>query len=261
MLNNLIPISGKHSISRVIASVFIPQVFIKPQDVFDNVKDIDWFIKYQKKGLLKSATINIKNNSFDISREHEPRGFMFEEYDSNGLVENILKIDNINENQSIISFETRKYIDWVSLKKRFLNDITELSEKNNFYIDAISLTYVDEFKWGDVENNIDVKSIFNIESELINQKFLVSKNGTLILIAQGKNEKNYNFEEKTEVSFNNDIKRVILNHQFAIKLDELNLFSEFKNEFLSLYDIAHEENKKILKDILTTECQSLINLK
>lgn len=261
MLNNLIPVSGKHSISRVIANVFIPQVFIKPQDVFNNVKDLQWFVKYQKKGLLNSATINIKNNSFDISREQEPKGFIFEEYDSKGLVENILKVDNIKDNQSIISFESRKYLDWKAFKIRLLRDITELSVKNNFYIDAISLTYIDEFRWSDVENNIDVKSIFNIESELINQKFLVSKNGTLILIAQGKNEKNYNFEEKTEVSFNNDVKRIILNHQYAIKLDDLKLFSEFKDDFLNLYDIAHEENKKILKDLLTIECQSLINLK
>ena len=38
MLEGLVPVSGKHSIKRVIATIFIPQAFLKPEDVFEKVE-------------------------------------------------------------------------------------------------------------------------------------------------------------------------------------------------------------------------------
>jgi len=260
MIDNLIPIAKEHSISRVIASIFIPQSFVKPADVFE--KNKDGFNNYQKKSLINATTINFNNNSVGISQENEPKGFIFEEYDENGVANNILKLENIRDVKSTISLENRKYLGWKDFKKRLLKDIKELASNNDFYVEAISLTYIDEFIWTNSDKIIDVESIFNDKSELLNPKFLNSNNGTLILISQGKNE-NYNFEEKTEISFNNDLKRIVLNHQYAIRLSDLKMFTELtlENEFLSLFDDAHEENKKVLKDLLTIECQKMINLK
>jgi len=260
MIDNLIPIAKEHSISRVIASVFIPQSFVKPEDVFK--KNKDGFNDYQKKSLINTTTINFNNNSVGISQENEAKGFIFEEYDENGVANNILKLENIREVQSILSLENRKYLGWTAFKNRLLKDTKELASNNDFYVDAISLTYIDEFIWTNSDEKINVENIFNENSELLNQKFIDSKNGTLILISQGEND-NYNFEEKTEISFNNDLKRIVLNHQYAIRLSELKMFTELtlENEFLSLFDDAHEENKKVLKDLLTIECQKMINLK
>ncbi len=260
MVEGLIPASGKHSITRVVATIFVPQTFLKPEDAFGKVKDLKEFSKYQKKTIIKPTTISIKNNSFGVT-SNEIAGFLFEEYDESGRLKNILKLENIRENQSVITIENRVYKDWNHFKKRLIEDVKSLSGKIDIYIDAISLTYVDEFRWINA-GKINVDSIFNTESELLNKKFRDSKNGTLILISQGSNEET-NFEEKTEISFNNDVKRVAMSHQYAIKLNGLELFNglEKSGDFENYYDESHNANKQILFDILTENCQKLINLK
>lgn len=260
MIDNLVPISEEHSISKVIATIFVPQSFLKPDDVFK--KNKEGFNVYQKKSLINTTTINFKNNSLGFSQENKAKGFIFEEYDDNGVANNILKLENTRETQSIISFENRNYLGWESFRKRLLKDIKELASNNDFYVEAISLTYIDEFIWTNPNENINVQSVFDKDSELLNQKFINSKNGTLILVSQGENER-YVFEEKTEISFNNDLKRIVLNHQFAIRLSEIKMFTKLAKdkEFLTYYDSAHNENKKVLKDLLTKECQQMINLK
>jgi len=260
MLDHLKPISSNHSISKVIATVFIPQAFIKPEDVFEKMKNLKGFEDYPKKSILKSRTINLNQNDFAVSKDHIA-GFLFESYDKLGSIDNIVRVENIKDNQAKVSIENRNYSGWNNFKNKLDQDLETFGNKYDFYIDAISLNYRDEFNWNNGDLNIPVELIFNINSELLNKKFLNSRNGTLILISQGTSGSNF-FEEKTEISFNNDLKRIIIDHQFAIRFNEIKLFSELNNsnQFSSEYDLAHTENKKILKDILTIETQTLINL-
>lgn len=263
MLEDLKPISGKHSINRVVATVFIPQLFLKPQDIFEKTKNLSGFKDYAKKGLTKATTINIdqNKNTLGISNE-QVNGFRFESYDDYGALNNIFKIENNSNksNQSTISLENRKYSNWLTFRDRIDADFSTFSESNDFYVQAISLNYRDEFIWKG-KAGIPVKEIFNIESELLNKKFLDSKNGTLILISQG-NEKGYFVEEKTEISFNNDLNRIIIDHHYVSKFDDIKLYSKLKEQdgLNELFDTAHRENKTILKDILTPETQEIIKL-
>jgi uncharacterized protein (TIGR04255 family) len=262
MLEFLKPISENHSISRAIASVFIPQAFLKPQDIFEKTKDVIGFKSYPKKGMLKATTINIKNNNLGISNE-QIKGFIFESYDDEGSINNVFKLENSKENQSILSLENRKYKNWNTFKVQLDSDLNSFSGINDFYVEAISLNYRDEFIWMDRDSSIPVAEIFNNDSELLNKKFLSSKNGTLILISQGNDENGFVYEERTEISFNNDIKRIIIDHQYVQRFGNIELFSILnKNKSFSLlYNKAHTENKKILKDILTVNSQNLIKLK
>lgn len=261
MLESLKPISENHSISRVIASIFVPQNFLKPQDIFEKTKSLEGFQSYQKKMELSATTISIADKSVNFS-ENKIRGFIFENYDEKGEIKNIFRLENVKDAQSVISLETRKYVDWNGFRTQFESDIKTLASKSSFYVEAISLTYVDEFIWTNKTTSIDVKSIFEIESEFLNKKFMTSKNGSLILISQGINGLQ-NYEEKTEISFSNDIKRIIINHQYAIKLKDIQLFEKLNtgNDFFDLFELPHDENKKILRNVLTKECQDLINLK
>ncbi|WP_299325273.1 TIGR04255 family protein [uncultured Maribacter sp.] len=262
MIEFLKPISENHAISKAVASVFIPQAFLKPQDIFEKTKINKGFENYPKKGLMKATTININNNSLGITNE-QIKGFVFENYDDIGSINNIFKLENNKENQSIISLENRKYINWESFKNTLDSDLDAFSTTNDFYVEAISLNYRDEFIWTNRNEKIPVDVIFNIDSELLNKKFLASKNGTLVLISQGNDLNGIPYEEKTEISFNNDIKRIIVDHQYASLFGDIKLFSDLKlnNKFSSLFDLAHQENKKILRDILTKDCQDLIKLK
>ncbi len=92
----LVPISSKHSISRVIANFFLAQSFAKPKFVFDKLSINNKLVNYQKKGLTSSKTINIENNSLNISDDSN-NGFLFEEFDELGKSVNVLKVENTNK--------------------------------------------------------------------------------------------------------------------------------------------------------------------
>ncbi len=260
MIEFLKPISEKHSISRVVASVYIPQIFLKPKDVFEKLKEQNVLKEYPKKELLKSTTINFHPTGVGISND-EVGGFVFESYDARGAVKDIFKLENIREKQSVISLENRSYSNWNSFLKKWAKDLGEFSSANDFYVEAIGLNYRDEFLWTSNEHKIAVKEIFNIQSELLNDKFINSRNGTCVLISQN-GEHGEIFEEKTEISFNNDLRRIVVDHQYAHRFEDIQLFKSLKENkgFIELYERAHLGNKNFLKDILTQEVQRLIGL-
>ena len=263
MLNNLQPILGGHSVNRSTISLYLPQEVIKPDKLFDKInKDEHFSAKYQRRNLIFSRVISIKNekNALSIIDEKSNEnvvGFIFEQFNIEGEVENILTLQNDN-NKTLISFETRKYIRWENFLNRFLVDFSNLVNQHEFYFEALSLTYIDEFIWKS-EDKIPVEKIFEKNSELINSKFLKSKNGTIVLFSQ--NEDN-NIEEKTEISFNNELKRIQIIHQHATKfrdlLDSKGLIEN--NNIKNLLSVAHISNKDTLKDLLTLAVKEKINL-
>lgn len=266
MIEHLKPISGKHSISKVLATIFIPQEVIKPKDLFDKLILDEDLKKYQKKNLtdLKTINLNYDPNQSVISNKSEfqkVKGFIFEEFNREGRLENILKLENINEKKSAITFENRIYEDWDIFYPRLKKDLEIISNYLDFYVDAINLTYVDEFLW-DSEEEIKVYSIFNENSELINKKFLNSENGSIILFSQGQKGGD-GFEERTEIAFGNRLKRIVVNHQNAIRISELDLFTTHieKNLLDTRFEELHDSNKNVLKDLFTKDTQNLIDLK
>ncbi|ATA90004.1 TIGR04255 family protein [Capnocytophaga stomatis] len=253
-----IPVAGNHSISRVSANIFLPQSLIKPEDVFDKINQKKALSEYQKKGLISSKTINLHNDGLHISSD-EIFGFVFEEFNEIGSSVNVLKIENINDkSKSQISFETRDYTNWMNFKERFFRNIDSLANVYPFYVEAMSLNYIDEFIWQSDEK-IPVSSIFNQDAELMNSNFIQSHNGTLVIISQSEHNPKEKFrEEKTEILFNNDVKRVIINHIYAIKLED---FKGYDKSFLEeLFNEAHSKNIELLDKIFTSEIKKNINL-
>lgn len=257
----LTPISGSHSISRVIASFFLAQSFVKPKFIFDKLIANNKLKDYQKKGLTSAKTINFQNNALNISDDSN-NGFIFEEFNQYGKSVNVLKCENTNNRKGTITIENRKYSNWANFKTKFTNDVNDLAETFDIYIEAIGLTYVDEFIWNS-DMRIDVNSIFNEEADLINKKFLTSYNGTIISVSQSGHGNDLNFcEEKTEIFFNNQTKRIVINHTYALKLKEISVYSEeTRKGFLDYFERAHQANKDILQDILNPDIKALINLK
>ena len=131
------------------------------------------------------------------------------------------------------------------------------------YINAVSFTYLDEFDWQG-ESKIPVDEIFNSESELINLKFLESRNGILVLISQGLIEgEGLITEEKIELSFNNDLRKVQISHQFLVKFKSPFRVLEIEEaQALDKYfNIVHKGHKSFLDQLLTDDCKELINFK
>lgn len=258
----LIPFSNKHSISKVVANVIIPQNIIKPELLFGKIKTADCFKHYQRKNLNRLNTINIHTDGLTLE-DKQITGFFFEEFDENGQSIGILKIENLG-NKAQINFENRNYTSWTDFKNRLFNEIKCLSQFYDIFIEAITLTYVDEFGWKS-EEKIDVKQVFNQNSKVLNEKFMTSFNGSLVLVSQSESTKETNVlfsEERTEVLFNNQVKRIAINHTFAFRFND-SLAYEIESNVSSLksnFDIAHDNNKKVLKDILSDNALKIIHL-
>ena len=68
-------------------------------------------------------------------------------------------------------------------------------------------------------------------------------------------------EERTEIMFNNDFKRIILNHTFAIKFKDIINFIEDKNLLIkNNFDIAHKANNVLLQNILVDSIKKQIGI-
>lgn len=262
MLLYLKPIAKNHSIGKVVASFYLPQSVISLEDMFNILRE-NKELNYQKKSLLKSKVLSFRlglNNNVN-PEDHADKvvGMLFEQYGVNGLIENILKIENDDrQNKAIISFECRKYTRWVNFYEHFSKDFASIVNAFPLYIEAVSLTYIDEFVWN-FAGNIPIAGIFNVKSDLVNKKFLNSANGTILILSQNAEA---NEEEKTEIKFSNRVKRITIQHQFAVAFEKMYSPTQIldKKGKIEEFDRAHESNKNMLKDLLTDEVKTLIKL-
>jgi len=249
------PISNGNSISRVTASIYTPQSILNPVKYFERLKEDPRFHKYQKKGVIHQKNIGIINEKeFDIS-ENKNVGFIFEEFEDGNSI-NVLKLENNDRNdKAILSIENS----WTEYKARFLEDFKCISETVDLYVEAIVLNYIDEFIWNSNSEKIDINGIFNVNSDLLNQKFIKSYNASLRSVSQSSriDEKDFQ-EENTEIFFNNDIKRIIINHSYAIKLSKYDLYENIN--LSDYFDSAHDSNKSVLLNLLSEGTQKLIGL-
>jgi uncharacterized protein (TIGR04255 family) len=252
------PVAGKHSINRVIANLFVPQKILKPDLVFNFIRQKENFSTYQRKSLTESKTINIVNDIPNTSKEID--GFIFEEFDPKGKSKYVFRVKN-ESNKAQVNLENRIYTTWDDFKSKLVEGLANLSSEIRIFAEAVSLTYVDEFIWLRPEE-IDVKKILEEGSEILNKDFFNSYNGTLILLSQSKpSEKNSFEEQKIEITFNNAIKRIVINHSIAVKFKDITYYdSEDNRLFMEYFDEAHDKNKDILRRILREEVQHLINL-
>lgn len=251
----IIPINSKNAISRVVLTFILSQKIVKPKDFFEKLKNIRDFDSYQKKLMTNSQSINFNQNQVNIKNEGES-GFIFERFDANGMSTDMLKIENKQTGQALISFESRSYISWELFLKSTISEANIIfNHIDNLYFDAISLNYLDEFIWKNDSSNIKVDAIFKQNSDLLNKKFFDSINGTFILINQEPKGGKVNYsEERTECTFNNTIKRIQINHIYALKFSEsLKLESDTSNFINEQLDIAHRSNKELLEGLLTDE--------
>lgn len=259
MIRHLKPHAEKNAISRVVASIHLSNEFVKPKDILEKLTTEGQYKRYPKKGILKQARIEL-GESIKASQETDI-GFIFEEFDEIGLTKSVFRVENVNNSRARVSLESTQYNRWADYRNQIEQDLISFGTNEMLYYDAIGLKYQDSFTWED-DSPINIKVIFDNTSELLNKKFLEAENSTLIFFSQSSKE-NHEFEERTEISFNNSIKRISIVHDYAIKLPEPELIDKQvqKEIILKNFDIAHEENKEMLKAVLTKECQDLIGLK
>jgi uncharacterized protein (TIGR04255 family) len=263
MLEHLIPVSRKHSIGKVTATIFLPQKMLKPENIFNKLTNNQEFARiYPKRNLihLHNISINANDNSLNTQTK-EKLGFTFENYDERGRLSNVFKLENRSDNQATISFETRTYTTWENFYSSLEHNLKLFSESFPFYIAAISLVYNDNFSWV-TDSPIPVREIFRADSELISEKFLNSDSSNSSVLSQTFDE-SFAYEERVEIAFSNRVKKVTISHHFVKRFDNLELSSDIleNNIFRDSYQNAHDINKDVLKDILSDAVLEKIGLK
>lgn len=255
------PVKEQHSIARVQATIFFAQAYPRPDYLFELLSSDAK--EYQKKTIMHSREIELSDNQLNVTKD-SPNGFVFENFDNNGKLSSLLIFENDDKTgKSKLIIEEREYSKWTEFLDLVVNSLNLFQSKVSFFIEAISLNYLDEFIWN---NNqiIDIDSIFKKDNEYINSKFKESYNSNLNFTTLVKiNEDNVDFfEEKLEIITNNDLKRIQINHVNATKLLQSKVLSNNEIEELKKYfEKSHAKNKEILISLLSDQTLQTIGIK
>ncbi|MFA9210573.1 MAG: TIGR04255 family protein [Moraxellaceae bacterium] len=247
------PVSEKHAISKVIAVLHLPQEVLLVNDLYNKLNDNQRITeKYQKRGTTISKTIQIENNQVKVLNEVVPNGFILEEFNEAGHTKNLLKLENITgSNKAQLTFECNEYDRWSGFIERLLLDITEVNNHSKLYIEAISLTYLDEFDITDKEN-INLDLLFKFENDKNLEKLKHTYNGGITNFTQSQFDKSIGqSEERTEIFLNKDINRVSIVHTCAHRFAEVQLFNS--KSLSDQFNKEHLKNKEVLKELLIDE--------
>jgi uncharacterized protein (TIGR04255 family) len=254
------PISGKHAISKVLAVLHLPQEVLTLEVLFAQLnKDSILKKEYQKRGLTSSKSIQIGNEGVKVSKDIL-NGFLFEEFNENGLTKNVLKLENFSNQKAHLTFECNVYDRWDGFIQKLMKDISIINKYSPLLVEAISLMYVDEFEWTSEENmEINLELLFQFKEDRSLAKLKETYNGGISMFSQDQYQPTEGrSEERTEIYVNKDINRVSIVHTCAVLFPHVKQFD--KAEIKQKFDVEHAKNKKVLKELLIESVQKQVGL-
>ncbi len=271
MIEDLLkPFSTNHSIREAVISVFLVNPLIKPerfQELFESGFSPDFHL-YQNLGSLQ---IQIKQGNASIVQQNAQNlgstGFQFIGFEK-GKISRILQGMNQGLNdgtRTFISYHSFSYTRWKEYLNEYLKFIKLLSSfQNDLFINAISIHYVDQFKWIS-DSPIDLSKVFNDKTRYMSKAFLASTGPTNFIFTTQKNQDNFLYVDRLEIKIDdqksNDIS---ISHNITKQLDDIKnlnlLLNNDSSYFNDLLLELHQYNKQILGDILNPEVKDLIKL-
>ena len=259
MIQNLLPVSDKHSIKEAVFSVFLASKIMKPKE-FKHLLSTEFLSDFQQFEPLTQMQFKINQQNLSVN-QIDDAGFKFVKYIEGNIAEVLQGMNN--ENQYFFSTHIFKYNNWQEFKDKFLRYLEKLSAfQPGSFVQAYSLLYMDEFNW-DNKSEYDSSVIFNINSEFLPKDFFNSTNIIYnINLEKNKDGKSYsdllNINIADKLMYKNIV--VVHNQTFAlsdtIKLDDFLVSIDLEKSL----ELAHKQNKELLKNILTEDVCTLINL-
>ena len=258
------PLNEEHSIKEAVISLFLPNKLIKPEQYRDLIKNNfrDDFQQFQPVNQVKFEIKQGHKQSIIQTNHNTTIGFRFIGFSDNG---NPVKVfQGINEeNRQFISFHSLNYTRWSEFKKEFFHVLEIFSkESKGIYFEAFSLNYIDIFSWEDEPDNFKSEYLFQQKSNILPEVFLNSGFNRSFLVTTENIEDSLLFNDRIEIIAKSEVSpEIILNHNSIHKLEDTIEISEIStnNDFLKRIEIAHDRNKKFLKDVLSEHALSLIN--
>ncbi len=136
-----------------------------------------------------------------------------------------------------------------------------LDFQKDTFINATSMHYVDEFLWNS-EEQLSLEKIFNRQSEYLPNKFFIDKLFNFVFQSEVNEEVSFIDRIAISVSQNFSVPTISISHNATYLYDkELNLSENLdSNLFWDFLEDAHNQNKVLLRDLLTPDILKLINL-
>lgn len=165
----------------------------------------------------------------------------------------------VNENnRQFVSIHIREYITWKFFSSTSKSILDALSGLLKGKVSAFNLYYLDEFKV--VSEILPKNRIFNESSNLLPSDFFKSENSFLVFNTEKVNDLGFNFFDKIELKVQNKV--INLGHSTIMPLAYVVDFKDLKTniEVWNQINWAHQNNKTLLRDVLSIETQDFIGL-
>lgn len=249
-LDYLKPCSGPHSIKEATITFFLASKILMPQEYQKLLTD-KRLSDYQQFQLIKQIQVNLGNINNAQIQVNNNIGFKIVKFED-GKTANVIQGIN-EENRFFFSFHDLKYNCWNIFFKKATNDITFVSKiQEGHFAVAYSLQYIDEFEFTD-GNLYNARDIFN-DNYLPDDVFNSSILDYSLNLDKKINEKKY----LDRIAINvrdviNGSKVISIIHNITFILQEPVQLTKLLEDpgFVTNMEIAHNENKKSLKNILT----------
>lgn len=251
--------SDKHSIKEAVLTLFFKNPFEDFQS-FTVFYDKSLKSLFSKKEEIFNHQVELEPSKASITRK-EAKLSSYRLYRVNNNSTDLL-VQVVNEfNRHYISFHCLDYKRWQDFKSDFIEILKVLGlwvDESN-YVVAFSLHYIDQMSVNDDKIPLDL--IFNNESSLLPSGIFKSKNSFLVFNSEKESENDkYDFFDRIELKIQG--KEIFISHNSIIPIEEQESFKDFIRSSICLEKIehAHQHNKNLLKDILSTEVQRIIGL-
>jgi uncharacterized protein (TIGR04255 family) len=238
---------------------------MKPNEYESLIADINKLGQdFQHFEVLNPTQIKFEGPNVSILKG-ENAGFKFTGFDK-GKPEKILRGIN-EENRFYYSFHLFNYKNWNLFKGDFLRFISILDKfQPGAFVQAYSLTYLDEFTWDQIpemSDGYETNKIFNENSDFLPKNFFGSNNVSYTIDAD-KSEGIKKYSDRLDITITDKMlgKNIGISHNQTFFLPEVTrLVSLIEDDrFRENMDEAHRINKDLLKNILTKEVLEKINL-
>jgi len=258
------PINEKHSIKEAVLSVFIENQIIKPER-FRGLLDKELKDDYQHFNVVSNLKFTIKQNNSGIvpASNSETIGFRFSAF-KNGKLDRIFQAIN-EENRNAISFHCLNYTRWADFFMEFKNLMRSLASfQPGYFVNAISLHYIDQFEWLDDSIAIDPALIFKKETDYLPAEFFRSSKTQFLIVTEKDfiNPFSPKVYDRIEIVVSaNDRPIITISHNVTVPLSELIDLSSIADSYNEeLFANVHKRNKEFLRNILNLDICSMIKI-
>ncbi len=270
-LKNLQPIAGKHAIQEVVFTLHLDKgTPLEKSDVFKSIHKGKFKKDFPKFAMLFQKSFHFKDDMPQVSNTVEG-GFSFEQYFQDGRLRyrvRAQKSGNEDGENSWIAVNILDYDRWKPASGMAYDWLRKVAVKQKgLNAAAITLQYIDILNWND-DGMLPYDAIFNTGTIYLPPKFSGNAAKWHASFAYEEKRDNYNKTNKLSVTTVPNAKlgsRIVIDNPLTIVFEKpVNInkgLAARTGELVESFQGLHDQNKQILKDVLSKEVCSIIGLK